>query len=153
MIVFCLVNLGIIKCSSIAVYQNHEKFFFVNFLHICRLSDIKIHLFMSEDPISYINNPRMVVRSNLAAPDILIYQDENFEDNLKQIFDEVENPSSVLFIETDYLRYRSNNKGFQERLNVNFLLHSFCILSSLLSNFSKILKDWRSFRDAQIGII
>ena len=87
---------------------------------------------MSEDPISYINNPRMVVRSNLAAPDILIYQDENFEDNLKQIFDEVENPSSVLFIETDYLRYRSNNKGFQERLNVDFfLLHSFIFIIQL----------------------
>ena len=73
----------------------------------------------------------MVVRSNLAAPDILIYQDENFEDNLKQIFDEVENPSSVLFIETDYLRYRSNNKGFQERLYVDFLLHSFIFIIQL----------------------
>ena len=82
---------------------------------------------MSEDPISYINNPRMVVRSNLAAPDILIYQDENFEDNLKQIFDEVENPSSVLFIETDYLRYRSNNKGFQERLNCQALCPFLCL--------------------------
>ena len=67
---------------------------------------------MSEYPVSYsyASNPRMIVRSNLAAPDILIYPDEKFEDNLKNLYDELKNPSSVLFIETDFLLYRSNNK-------------------------------------------
>ena len=50
--------------------------------------------------------PRMIIRSNVASPDILMYQDDELENNLKEVYNEISNPNSRLFIESDYLQYR-----------------------------------------------
>ena len=52
------------------------------------------------------SRPRMIIRTNLVSPDILIANDENFEENVKQVYNDAKNTESMLYIETDYLLFR-----------------------------------------------
>ena len=49
---------------------------------------------------------RMIIRANVETPDIVLVNDESFEDNLKEVFDITRNPNSSYFIETEYIAFR-----------------------------------------------
>ena len=56
--------------------------------------------------------PRMIIRANVATPDIVLRNDDSFEDNLKEVFDETQNQNSIYSVETEYisLRYQLKKK-------------------------------------------
>ena len=58
------------------------------------------------DPGSDTYRTRMIVRTNLEVPDILIAANEEFEENLKHVYTEVSDPGSKFYVGTDYLLFR-----------------------------------------------
>ena len=56
--------------------------------------------------------PRMIIRANVATPDIVLRNDDSFEDNLKEVFDETQDQNSIYSVETEYisLRYQLKKK-------------------------------------------
>ena len=49
---------------------------------------------------------RLIIRANVATPDIVLGNDDFFEDNLKEVFDETRNQDSIYYIESEYIAYR-----------------------------------------------
>ena len=49
---------------------------------------------------------RMIIRANIATPDIVLRNDDSFEDNLKEAFDETQDQNSIYYIETEYISFR-----------------------------------------------
>ena len=49
---------------------------------------------------------RMIIRANVATPDIVLGNDDIFEDNLKEVFDETRDQNSIYYIETEYIAFR-----------------------------------------------
>ena len=58
------------------------------------------------EPTEDFSIPRMIIRTNLVSPDILIADDDNFEENVNQVYNDAKNTESMLYIETDYLLFR-----------------------------------------------
>ena len=52
------------------------------------------------------NDPVMIVRSNLEAPDIIITRTDPLESSLESLFSTVMDPSSPHYIPTEYLMFR-----------------------------------------------
>ena len=48
----------------------------------------------------------MIIRANVATPDIVLRNDDIFEDNLKEVFDETRDQNSIYYIETEYIAFR-----------------------------------------------
>ena len=53
---------------------------------------------------------RMIIRANIATPDIVLRNDDSFEDNLKEAFDETQDQNSIYYIETEYISFRYHLK-------------------------------------------
>ena len=49
---------------------------------------------------------RMIIRANVAIPDIVLGNDDFFEENLKGVFEETQNQKSIYYIETEYIAFR-----------------------------------------------
>ena len=65
------------------------------------------YLLMSHsDPGSDPYRTRMIVRTNLEVPDILIAANDKFEETLKHVYSEVSDPESKFYVGTDYLLFR-----------------------------------------------
>ena len=72
------------------------------------------------DPGSATYKTRMIVRTNLEVPDILIAANDKFEENLKHVYGEVSDPASKFYVGTDYLLFRSLSKSnLKYHLNLN----------------------------------
>ena len=54
--------------------------------------------------------PRMIIRANVATPDIVLRNDDSFEDNLKEVFDETQDQNSIYSVETEYISLRYHLK-------------------------------------------
>lgn len=48
----------------------------------------------------------MIIRANIATPDILLGNDGSFEDNLKEVFDQTRDQNSIYYIESEYVAFR-----------------------------------------------
>ena len=48
----------------------------------------------------------MIIRANVAIPDIVLGNDDFFEENLKGVFEETQNQKSIYYIETEYIAFR-----------------------------------------------
>ena len=69
---------------------------------------------------------RMIIRANVATPDIVLGNDDIFEDNLKEVFDETRDQNSIYYIETEYIAFRYH-------FRVEFYFIFYCFLSGSLN--------------------
>ena len=53
---------------------------------------------------------RMIIRANIATPDIVLRNDDSFADNLKEAFDKTQDQNSIYYIENEYISFRYNLK-------------------------------------------
>ena len=53
---------------------------------------------------------RMIIRANIATPDIVLTNDDSFADNLKEAFDKTQDQNSIYYIENEYISFRYNLK-------------------------------------------
>ena len=48
----------------------------------------------------------MVIRTNLVSPDIIIPNDDHFDENVRKVYEEAKEVKSVLYMDNEYLRFR-----------------------------------------------
>ena len=53
---------------------------------------------------------RMIIRANIATPDIVLTNDDSFADNLKEAFDKTQDQNSSYYIENGYISFRYHLK-------------------------------------------
>ena len=56
---------------------------------------------------------RMVIRTNLVSPDIIIPNDDQFEENVRKVYEEAKEVKSVLYMDNEYLRFRYTSDNFK----------------------------------------
>ena len=48
----------------------------------------------------------MIIRTNLVSPDIIIPNDDQFDENVRKVYEEAKEVNSMLYMDNEYLRFR-----------------------------------------------